>query len=53
VPAGAELAIAAWNMLGGLDWSGLPLVAEVLGIEDIEMLVAQLVVIREFKAKYP
>lgn len=50
-PAEAELAIAAWNMLGGLDWAGLPHVAEMLGIEDLEMLVTQLVAIRDFQAK--
>ncbi len=32
--------------MGGIDWSGLPIVAEVLGIEDIETLVLQLCVIR-------
>lgn len=37
-------------MLGGLDWAGLPIVADLLGIEDLEMLdllVAQLMVIRD------
>lgn len=46
-PDGAALAVTAWNMLGGLDWAGLPIVAELLGIEDLEMLVVQLVVIRD------
>lgn len=32
--------------MGGLDWQGLPIVAEVLGIEDLETLVAQLCAIR-------
>lgn len=34
-------------MLGSLDWSGLPTVAEILGYDDIELLVAQLIAIRD------
>lgn len=49
-PVESALAVRAWNMLGGLDWAGLDQVAEILGIEDKEALVNQLVVIREFKA---
>jgi hypothetical protein len=52
-PAGAELAIEAWNMLGGLDWSGLEMVADILGIDDIELLIGQLMAIRDFQAKKP
>jgi len=44
------LAIKAWNLLangmGGLDWAGLPLVVDLLGIEDIEALVDALLVIK-------
>ena len=50
-PDGSGLAIQAWNLLGGMDWAGLPLVADMLGIEDIEMLAAQLATIRDFQAK--
>ena len=39
----------AWNLMGGLDWAGLPLVAEMLGA-DIEILAEQLAVIREQQA---
>lgn len=44
-----QLAIKAWNMLQvpGVD---VPLVADVLGIEDVDVLIEQLRVIREFKA---
>lgn len=42
-----RLAVRAWNLLGGMDWSGIPVIAEMLGFDDIEMLVAQLVVIRD------
>lgn len=42
-----HLAIRAWNLLGGIDWAGLPLVAEILGYDDIELLITQLVVIRD------
>jgi len=41
--------VRAWNVMGGLDWAALPVVAEMLGVRDIEGLVADLVAIREFK----
>lgn len=40
-------------MGGAIDWQALPLVAEMFGIEDIEILIAQLVAIREFKVGQP
>lgn len=40
------LAIRAWNMLGGMDWSGMTLVANVLGYDDMELLMLQLETIR-------
>jgi hypothetical protein len=40
------MAIRAWNMLGGLDWAGLDTVCDVLGITDPELLIAQLVIMR-------
>jgi len=43
-----QVAVRAWNLLGGLDWAGLPVVAEVLGVDDIEWLVDQLTIIRGF-----
>ena len=40
-------AIEAWNMLGGtIDWQGLPVICELLGITDVEMLLYELMVIR-------
>jgi len=37
-------------MLGGtIDYSGLPVVAEILGINDIEWLINMLILIRETK----
>jgi hypothetical protein len=41
-----DLAVRAWNLMGGLDWAALPIVVEMLGIVDVEMLVTQLVAIR-------
>jgi hypothetical protein len=50
-------AIAVWNYLsngmGGLDWSGLPLVTEYLGITDIEGLMARLIVIKTHRRDEP
>ena len=40
----------AYNMLangmGGLDWAGLPIVAAVLGVDDLEMFMHRLFVIK-------
>jgi len=45
-----QLSIKAWNLLGGqIDWAGLPVVAEMLGIDDIELLVMQMMQIRDWK----
>ena len=33
--------------MGGLDWAGLPIVVEMLGISDPEQLIAHLVAIRD------
>jgi hypothetical protein len=44
------LAIRAWNMLGGMEWAGIEVVAEVLGYDDLEVLVTQLQTIRAFQS---
>jgi hypothetical protein len=43
----AALAIRAWNLMGGIDWAGLPVVAEMLGFDDPEILITQLAQIRD------
>lgn len=35
--------------MGGIDWAALPHVAEMLGYQDIELMVAQLAAIRDFQ----
>lgn len=42
-----RLAIHAWNLLGGMEWAGLETVADLLGYDDIELLIYQLTVIRD------
>ena len=37
----------AWNLMGGLDWQALPIVVDMLGIGDPEVLIYQLVTLRE------
>jgi hypothetical protein len=48
-----HLAITAWNLLangsGGIDWAGLPVVAELLGLMDVEMLLWRLLVIKRHR----
>jgi hypothetical protein len=34
-------------MMRGLDWVALPTVAEIIGLTDIELLVAQLCALRD------
>lgn len=41
------MSIRAWNMLGGLDWSGIEKVASLLGIPDTESLILDLITIRD------
>lgn len=42
------LAIRAWNLMeGSIDWQAMPAVTELLGIDDIEVLTAQLEAIRK------
>ena len=40
-------------MGGDIDWSALPIVADFIGIEDVEALLMQLVVIRDWKRNNP
>lgn len=47
-PARVALAVQAWNIMAGIDWNALPFVAELLGVDDLEVLVHQLIMIREF-----
>jgi hypothetical protein len=34
-------------MGGEIEWSAIPMIAEVLGVEDVEMLIRAVVTIRE------
>jgi len=46
------LAIKAWNWMGGqIDWTGLPLIAEILGVDDLEVLIVQLAALRDWQRK--
>jgi len=39
--------VAAWNMMAGLDWAALPMVCDLLGVNDPERLVQQLILLRD------
>ncbi len=44
--------IRAWNYMGGqIDWSALPRLADMLGFEDIEVLLEQLTALRDRDSK--
>ena len=34
--------------MGGLDWQALPVVAEILGVDDLETFIARLAAIRDW-----
>lgn len=38
-------------MMGGIEWGALPTIVEILGVEDIELLIRQLGAIREHQHK--
>ena len=46
-PPDVQMAVVAWNLMGGIDWLALDAVAEMLGITDLETLITQLVTIRD------
>jgi hypothetical protein len=46
-----QLAVKAWNIMGGLEWDALPAVVEVLGITDVEGLILLLCEIRNHQDK--
>jgi hypothetical protein len=45
-PPESSQAVEAWNIMGGLNWSALPIVVELIGVDDVELLIEQLVIIR-------
>lgn len=42
-------ALAAWNLMGGINGDLLPVVIELWGIEDVELFMRELAVIRDFQ----
>lgn len=49
IPDASALALRAWNLMGGLDWAALPVVAEILGVRDIEALVDGVTTVRDWQ----
>lgn len=50
MPLPLNQAVSAWNMMNGeIDWSALPLLTELLAIDDIELFVDALCALRDFK----
>ena len=51
-PTNATRAVDVWNMLGGeINWSALPMLVELLDINDADILIRDLIVIRDVQAK--
>ena len=41
------IAIRAWNLCGGMEWAAIPVVADLLGVRDVERLIYQMTIIRD------
>ena len=51
-PPVETLAMRAWNMMGQqLDWSALPVIAELFGIDDVEEFSDDILCIRDHLSK--
>lgn len=37
--------------MGGIDWAALPIVMDILGIEDVEKFINQLTAIRDYQSE--
>jgi hypothetical protein len=45
------VAMRAWNLMdGAIDWAALPIIIELLGVDDVEALVVHLQLIRQRKS---
>jgi len=48
-PEDARIALRAWNLMGGeVNWVALPIVSEMLGVEDVDTWTEQLCAIRDY-----
>lgn len=45
------MAVSAWNIAQVIGWQNLPVIAEMLGVRDVEMLIARVVAIHEHTNK--
>ncbi len=44
----AAIAVKAWNLMGGeIQWSALEFIAELFGIQDMDIFIHQLAAIRD------
>lgn len=42
------MSLRAWKLAGGYDWNGIDVAIDILGIRDIETLLFDLNIIREY-----
>lgn len=47
----APLAVAAWNLLGGMEWEGVEVAAAIYGVEDVDLWLHELAAIRNHSSK--
>jgi hypothetical protein len=50
-PDVSRLALKAWNLMSGIEWAALPIIAEIYGIEDFELFLRYLAAIRDHQSK--
>ncbi|HQK89326.1 MAG TPA: hypothetical protein PLU25_17015 [Acidobacteriota bacterium] len=49
-PEQSRAALLAWNLMGGcIDWGALPWVADYLGIDDLDAVILDMTVIRDWQ----
>ncbi len=46
-PEALAVAILAWNRMGGMDWTALDLMVDLLAVDDIELLIDLLMLIKD------
>ena len=42
----SPLAVMGWNLLGGIEWGGIEVAAEIIGVVDIDLWLHELAAIR-------
>ena len=50
-PEESVIALRCWNTMQGIDWDALEIIAEYYGVQDINLLIHQLITIRDHASR--